>query len=257
MQFRAPTLLLLLLVATPLVGCGDRNVATGELGRVQYSLHSDYLTEDVPLTMVSLVTGHVQPISTSLTDMGESLAGDDASTIVHTIDPAAEAILDNRPSGADDQAPDIDVTVNAPGTYMLEATLDGDLFDRIELTFDSPDHLDLLTRVRVPYGDDWDDLDDATLEVGEGSQLAFLPIPIDASGTRLAGNFEVEIEADPAWAVAPAWNVWGVYEQNIVGSASPASLYFVEPGFVTVTLTDVPNGVSVTRDFQVLPVDAT
>ncbi len=252
---RTLTLTLTLTAAATLVGCGDFNRATGELGRVQYALHSDYITEDVPLTAVSLVTGHTQPLHTTLTDAGETAAGGDADAIVHAVD-AAGVVVENRNAG-DDECPDVDLTVDAPGTYALEATLDGDLFDRIELTFDTPTSLDLLTRVRAPYGDEWEDLDDGVLQVGEGSQLAFLPIPIDAFGDRLAGNFEVEITADPAWAVAPAWNVYGVYEQNIVGSASPASLYFVEPGFVTVTLTDVPNGVSVTRDFDVLPVDAT
>jgi len=251
-----PWKLAALLACAPLLfACGDVNVAEGEFARITYALHSDYLTENVPLTEVSLITGHSQAISTTLTSSGEEAAGDRASDIRHVATPPTGVELTHDSVVFDDDVPSFDVTVSQPGSYTFAGMLDGAVFDQVELVFDVPETLDLLTRVRTPYSDAWENLPHTDLAVGEGSQVAFLPIPVDASGERLAGNFSVEVTAEPGWAVAPSWNILGVYEQSIVGSASPVSLFFIEPGQVTVTLTDMANGVSVSRDFEVFPVE--
>jgi hypothetical protein len=243
------------LIPLALTACGDLNVADGELSRVTYALHSDYLTENVALTEVALITGHVQPISTGLTLEGREVAGDKAALIEHVAAPGAGVDIAHDAPFANHEIRSFDLTVTTPGTITVAGMLDGEVFDQIQLTFDTPADLELVTRVRAPYSDHWLDLEDDETLVAEGSQVAFLPIPLDAGGARLAGNFVVEIQADPSWAVSPSWNVLGVYEQSIVGSASPVSLYFIEPGLVTVTLTDVANGVSADRHFEVLPVE--
>jgi hypothetical protein len=248
--------LALALLSLATTGCGDLTSATGELGRVNYTLHTNYLVQEAMLTQVGIITGHQQHIGTRLTDSGEDRAGDDGEEITHSVSPSEGVTLEAQESG-DDEIADIYVTVDDPGGYTFESHLNGELFDRINLVFETPVELELLTRVRVPYSDDWDTLNDGETLVEEGSQVAFLPIPLNDVGDRIAGDFDVLLEADPEWAVAPAYNLIGVYEQNIVGSASPVSIYFIEPGEVTVTLTDTVNGTSASWLFDVLPVDQT
>ena len=256
-MLRATTLLAALTVLSlATTGCGDITSATGELGRVNYTLHTNYLVQEAMLTQVGIITGHQQHIGTRLTDAGENVAGNDGEEIVHSVSPAEGVTLEPQENG-DDEIPDFYVTVDDPGEYTFECHLDDNLFDRIDLVFETPVELELLTRVRIPYSDDWDTLDVGETLVEEGSQVAFLPIPLNDVGDRIAGDFDVLLEADPEWAVAPAYNLIGVYEQNIVGSASPVSIYFIEPGEVTVTLTDTVNGTSASWMFDVLPVEQT
>lgn len=246
----------LTLMGLATTGCGDLTSATGEFGRVNYTLHTNYLVQEAMLTEVGIITGHAQHIGTRLTDAGENVAGNDGEEITHSVSPSEGVTLEAQEDG-DDEISDFYVTVDDPGEYTFESYLDGDLFDRISLTFETPVELELLTRVRIPYSDDWDTLNDGETLVEEGSQVAFLPIPLNDVGDRIAGDFDVLLEADPEWAVAPAYNLIGVYEQNIVGSASPVSIYFIEPGEVTVTLTDTVNGTSASWMFDVLPVEQT
>ena len=251
----AALLATLTLMALATTGCGDLTSATGEYGRVNYTLHTNYLVQEAMLTQVGIITGHPQHIGTSLTDAGENVAGDDAGEITHQVTPSEGVTIEEMDN--DDDIADFYVTVETAGEYTFEAINGPDLFDRIDLVFETPVELELLTRVRIPYSDEWDTLSDGETLVEEGSQVAFLPIPINENGDRIAGDFDVLLEADPEWAVAPAYNLIGVYEQNIVGSASPVSIYFIEPGEVTVSLTDTVNGTSASWDFDVLPVDQT
>lgn len=253
---RPITLLALATLALLVTACGDSTGALGEFGRVRYSLFTDYLVEAPLLTEVGIIVGHQQHISTGLTDLGEDRAGERAGEITHQVTPDDGVTLEEEDGGDDDIA-DFYVTVTDPGTYTFEAMLDGQVFDRIELRFEAPVDLQLITRVRAPYSEEWETLGQGDGFVEEGSQVAFLPIPIDDGGDRIAGDFDVALEADPAWAVAPAYNLLGVYEQEIVGSASPVSIYFIEPGDVSVTLTDEVNGVGSSWDFEVAPVDQT
>ncbi len=252
----AALLATLALMALATTGCGDLTSATGEFGRVNYQLHTDYLMEEALLTQVGIITGHQQHIGTTLTDAGENEAGNDGEEITHEVTPS-EGVTIEADSDGDDEISDILVTVEQPGEYTFESYLDGQLFDRIVLVFETPVELNLLTRVREPYSDDWDTLNPGEGQVEEGSQVAFLPIPLNESGDRIAGDFDAQLEADPSWAVAPAYNLLGVYEQNIVGSASPVSVYFIEPGEVTVTLTDTVNGTDASWQFDVEPVEQT
>jgi hypothetical protein len=235
-------------------GCGDITSTTGEMGRVNYSLYTTYLTQQADLAQVGILTGHPQRINTDLTDLGENVADEDGEEITHQVTPSDGVTIEAFEDG-DDEIADFSVTVTDPGVYTFESYLNGQLFDYIELTFETPETLELLTRVREPYSEDWQTLNPGQGTVEEGSQVAFLPIPINAEGARIAGDFDVQLAADPSWAVAPAYNIWGIYEQNIAGSASPVSIYFIEPGDITVTLTDEVNDVGSSWVFDVLPVD--
>lgn len=242
----------LVLLTALLLGCGDLTSSAGEFGRVQYSLHSDYLVEASSLLDVSVLTGHPQRIGVSLTDAGDQ-ATDDESDMTHTVSPSDGVTLDVLDAG-DQGVPDVQITVTTPGEYVLESLINGDLFDRITLTFDAPASLELITWVRAPDSSDFAKREGASIDVDEGAQAAFVPVPLDAAGDRLAGDLVTAISGTPDEAVVAGFNVLGIYEQRVVQNASPPTVYFIEPGTITVTLTDEPNGVSAAQTFEVAPV---
>jgi len=241
--------LALVLFAT---GCGDLSSSTGELGRLNYSLHSDFLVDGTALVGTSILTGHPQTIGLDLTDQGENDASN-AEEITHTVTPADGVTIEEW--NPDDDVGWVTLTVETPGDYVLESNLDGSVFDRITLTFDSPSTMDLVTWLRAPNAEDFDQAGTGVLAVAEGTQAAFVPIPLDANGDRIAGDFVPEISADPEWAVVTGINVLGIYEQNVVVARSPASVYFIEPGAISIDIADTVNGVSGTVDFDVAPVE--
>ncbi len=246
-------LFLLPVLALLLVGCGDINRSTGEFGRLQYSLHSDFLVDGSELVGQSILTGHPQVIDLELTVAGEE-AGSNFEEMTHTATPSAGVTIEAL--NPDGDVGNFTVTVEQPGTYTIESTLGGSLFDRINLTFDVPASLSVVTWVRPPNADDFDEASGSPVQVDEGAQAAFVPIPLDSAGDRIAGDFVPEMAATPDWAVVRGINVIGIYEQNVVVARSPASVYFIEPGPIALTLTDVPNGVSASVDFEVTPVQA-
>lgn len=234
------------------VGCGDTSRSTGELGRIDYSLHSDFLVDGSALVGTSILVGHPQTINLDLTDLGESDASN-AEEITHTATPADGVTIEEW--NPDDDVGWFNITVTTPGEYVIESMLDGSVFDRITLTFDAPSSMDLVTWLRQPNGEDFDEASGSPIAAAEGTQAAFVPIPLDASGARIAGDFVPVISADPEWAVVTGVNVLGIYEQNVVVARSPASVYFIEPGAISITIEDDVNGVSGVADFDVAPVD--
>ena len=244
-----------LFVLIPLVGCSvDMVGANGEYGRVNYQLHTEYYVEERDLTEVGIVANHEQDIYCQLTEEGQKAAGDDAGRIDHRIVPGTGASL--WQDDEDGDVPDVHVTVNEPGEYAIEAVLDGDVFDRITLTFEAPSSLQMLSWLREPYAEQFGDESGTGSEtVGEGTQLAFLGIALDEGGDRLAGDIDTTFSATPDWMVVPAQNVYDVTEEATWQSATVPSLYFIEPGEVSVTLSDTENDAAVTRDFTVEAVE--
>jgi len=232
--------------------CGDITGATGEKGRVNYSLYTHYEVDDWNLSDVSLVTGHPQLIKTEMTQKGEDQLDGEASDIVHTMDPA-EGV--NIVSADDSDIPDLEVTVSDAGDYTIKSELNGEIFDYLELSFDTPDALELINWVRNPAEEEFELAEGASIAINEGAQVTFLPVP-SSGGVRLAGDITVDITADPESSVVRGENIWGVYEQNVSSSDQPVSLYFVEPGTVTITLSDGPNGVEVSQVFEVAAIVA-
>ena len=234
-------------LASTLGACGDFAASTGELGRIDYWLHTDYVMEDWSLTEVSILTGHTQQINTELTMRGESEYNN--GTISHVVSPSVGVTVEQDELSGD--ISDLLITVEDAGTYTVETLMDGRVFDTIELEFDSPASLDQITFVRAPSQDDFSENSSANPVVDEGSQVAFLPIPLDASGSRIAGDIAVELSADPEDMIVEGSNVLGVYEQGVYTSSSPTTIYFVDSGEVTITLTDVPNAVDASTTFTV------
>ena len=230
-----------------LVGCGDLTSANGEFGRVNYALHTDFEVEGTSLTETSLLVGHAQVIHTSPLN-SEDYAEDDQ--ISHVVTPEeGVTVVQGAYEGAGDPWK-FEVLVETPGTYVFETWKAETLHDRLEVEFDVPATLDLVAWARAPWEDDFQSLDQGE-SVEEGTQVAFLPIPLDASGNRIAGDLFAQLEVSEPGMIIPGANVWGVYEQSIWASTSPSSVYFIDEGEVDVSLVDVPNAVAATWSFVV------
>ena len=249
-MFNAKILLPLLIA----VGCGDRTTAVGFNGRIDYALWTKYELGNQNLTDVSIITGHEQYLVTSLTEKGLEDIEDSSGTIRHTLSPAKDSTITNEDSLFTDEIPDLSLTVNSPGRTTLNSNLDGEIFDYLPLSFQSPDTLKLVTWIKNPEDDGFSKYSGNLIPVYTGAQATFLPIP-KSNGKRLAGDIEFELSSDPSTATAEVYNLVGVFENEISYSTSPTSVVFLEPGKVIVTLTDLPNGVSAFQTFDVLSID--
>jgi hypothetical protein len=58
--------------------------------------------------------------------------------------------------------------------------------------------------------------------------------------------------AEPAGSVVAGSSVIEIYENEILGTIQPRSLYFIDPGTVTVTLLDPVSGASSSQTFTVV-----
>ena len=246
MRFFAPFVLLA-------AACNiDDTVANGELGRLNYSLGTGYFVEGDDLTQIGIVTGHSQFLDVELTNLGESDAGDIASEITHKISPDEGVSFDVQEFGDDppDRPPGITLTVRDPGEYTITSKLHGDEFDRVTLNFDTPGSLQMVTWARKPYGEDFFTVDDGeTLE--EGTQLAYLGIPLADSGERLVGDISTNFVGSPSSSVVPAENIYDVNESDTISSEEVPSLYFIEPGTVDITVADTVNPAEATSSFTI------
>lgn len=233
-------------------GCGDQVGDVGDLGRLTYGLHIDYEI-DGRLREQKLVTGHTQILDIELTKKGEKQSRH-PGLIEHKLSPAAGTEVLFDPGDEDDNDPPAAwITVDAPGSYVLESWLEGELFDALPLEFGTPARLDVRTQIRPPGSDSFDTrTDDKEQLVAEGTQVAFLTIPLDKKGDRLVGQYEVAVSWTPEWAAIQTYNVLGVYEnEGVFGSLAEHSLVFIDPATVTVDLIDVPNGMTDQVVFEV------
>lgn len=229
----------------PLAACGDFTASTGEFGRLVYGLHSDYLIANGDLTAVDVLTGHPQRIDVDLTESGSAKV-DDITELTHTVTLGDGEVAADVPFGSL-----FEITGHSTGKVTVTSDLAGELIDRIELSFEEPASLDLITWLREPYAADFEKAGLGPHTVVEGTQAAFVPIPMDATGDRIAGDFAATVLGDPMEAVVPGSNVLGIYEQNVVESTSPPTVYFVGVGAASVTVADEANGVDATVTFDV------
>jgi hypothetical protein len=175
---------------------------------------------------------------------------DDPGALTYSIDAAGTV---KEFEWGDDEPPDALITITEPGPVRLEALDEtGAFVDGLDLEFDESTALELDVRVRAPWEDELVPQDEGEVSnVTEGSQATFLPIPLDASGERLAGDLEATAAVDPEWAVVPGASVGGVYENGYWTLKGEIEFYFIEPGDVTVTVTDAVSGADGTHDFSV------
>jgi hypothetical protein len=235
------TILLALLVACNV----DSVAANGVLGNLTFTLSSASYLDSPDLTQVDIVTGHPQVLSVGTSDAGERRADGREGLLSYRMSPSEGVTVEQGATDADSGSPPaLWLTASQPGDYVLEATLDGEVFDYVLLGFAAPTALEVPLFVRAPYAETFLPAD-APLQVEEGTQLAWLPIPL-RSGERLAGEVAASITADPVQAVVPAANVDYVNEDEVYSNAEAPSLYFIEPGEVTLTVSDDVNDASET-----------
>ncbi len=258
MRFCCCPLLAIIALST---GCGvDAASANGELGRMKFTLMSDYYLSEHALDDSSIVTNHEQFFGVGLTGTGEADIGSDADEIVWEVTP--DEGVDLNQSGADEDSGEDDsnsesvrgfsVLVEEPGSYQVEALLNGEAVERIHLIFDTPASLELVLHTRAPYEENFSKVaNEGSLTVAEGTQLAWLPIPLTDTAERMLGDIDATMVGDPAEAVVPAANVEHVNEDEVQTFFRADSLYFIEAGAVNVTITDEPNAVVGTVAFVV------
>jgi hypothetical protein len=229
-------------------GCfGVTTGSNGALGRLSYSLYTDYETDQDELTALPLLTGYRHDLHVDLTPQGEKDANGDEHLIVHR-GPGVES-----ERGEDEgYVPSLSVQVDAPGSSTIESMLHGVLFDRLVLKYDDPTHLDVVTWIREPWAEEWAQVN-GPLVVSEGTQVSFLAIPM-ADDVRLGGEFTAEITVDdPALAVADA-QILAIQEGGMTGGVDPESFYTIEPGTATFTFRDPVHGVEATRVVEIEPI---
>jgi hypothetical protein len=236
-----------------LVACGVETIGSnGELGRMSFSFVSDHYQDEVDLTSASFVTNHSHRIYTELTEDGEKLAEDKANQISYRlVGSSAELSQDKPDEDNPEETPAFSLLAEDATLITVEATLDGELFDRISLDFARPDALELVLFARGPWEEEFIKVDTgAALEVTEGTQVAWLAIP-NREGKRLLGDIVAEMSADPIEKVVPAANVEYVNEETTSSIFRADSFYFIEEGEVNITILDAANSVSGAQLFTV------
>jgi hypothetical protein len=239
-----------LLAALLAIGCGDITDSVGEQGRLRFSLATSYEVEESELRDATIVAGHAQHIDVELTNKGEDdIEEPDEITYRFRLSTEADADVSTQLAGGDDP-PDVEVNVHRPGTYELEALYKGKVVDAIELSFDSPDSLEIALQIRRPYDDDFDPVSGTSVQIEEGTQAVFLPIP--KKGTqRLVGSILTEVSATPRELVVPGEGASFVAEQGVWSAEGNIDFYFIDPGMVTVTISDPVSKASGSFNFEV------
>ncbi len=238
------------MLACMAVGCGDLTDAVGVQGRIELTLATDYEV-DGALDDVTLVAGHRQKLTVELTSKGEADI-DEPDELTYRMEPNQDVEV-SAVGGRGTTPPDVELLVKKPGTYKLRAVSKGKEVDSLSLTFDKPVSLQLVVKLRAPWQEAFKDVDakEKLTVVDEGAQVAFLPIPLDKSGDRLAGRITTKASVDPADKVVSGSSINGVYEQNVWTGTGKIEFYFIDPGRVTVTVTDSVSKAEGTHAFDV------
>ena len=233
-----------------LIACGgDLLLTTGELGRINYTLNTNYQMDEILLNEAKLATGYPQEISASLTLKGWKLVEDEPYLIYHsspddvTVD--TETLLDGAVV-----VPGFTVQATEAGSYLIESSKQDELIDQIQLEFVRPDEISVISWVRSPDTEEFAQQDGDNISVSLGSQAAFIPIPM-FEGSRIVGDVDVDITVEPPEAAVVGYNIESVSESGVNFNASPASIYFVQEGEVKIGATDVINDVTTYQTFTV------
>lgn len=255
MRFLSSSLIIALSLS-PLVACGvDKASANGEMGNISFGLVSDYYLDEKDLTEAPIVTGYDQSISTQLTEAGAAAAGGNDDEIEYRVVGKTDVEIDDSGAENDKDQGDIHsfgILGNEEGEVTVEATLKGEVFDRIKFSFQRPTDLELVMFARAPYEEGFAAITESeTTQLEEGTQLAWLSIPT-VKGDRLLGNIVAEMTAVPAENVVPAANVEHVNEEAAQSIFRADSLYFISAGSVSVNLTDAENEVSQAAEFEIV-----
>jgi len=222
------------------LSCGPEVTgASGENGKIRYSIYTDYELNS-NLTRIPLATNISHEINV------RNIADDNMNyeKIYHEIEPANGKIIWDDMSCYDEDngycAGDFKVKVYQPGVYKLKTMYKGEVYDFIELKFKDIGNMDIIKKVREPYSENFENVYEENITVVEGSQIAFIAVPEDADGNRLIGDLECDYEVDDKSMAVPGQDVDEVYEEGngIFSSKGDANFYMIEEGTVRFIITE-------------------
>lgn len=238
------------IVTLMISGCfsADSNTSNGENGVLSYSLYTDYEASGSLATGIlpTLVTHRIEVYSTGSESIGRY------DEIRHTVEPSENAVIitgDNEYS-----IPDLTIKVSKPGKYTVITKNSDEVLDKIELNFEDPASLKVVTKIREPYEYTFDKVaESSNISTEEGSQVAFIPYFYNADNVRMIGNIGCEYTADPDWMVVPdvEWN--SETEDSSWTANYASSYYFIEEGTVTFTIWHEESGMTGKQKFTVTP----
>ncbi len=227
-------------------GCGDFVSNQGNLGKLVYSLHTDYAVVEGDLKDVKLITGVEHRINVTMAkDANVSAPGD----VEHILFPSEGVTITT--DEATETIGDAVFTVEIPREYTLQSWLGNELIDYIVLNFVAATGIDVMTFVRAPEGEQFVRQDVTPVSAEIFSQATFIGKPVDADGNELVGDVHLEFAAVPADAAVEVYNLDAVYENGVWGSPNPINILFVKTGNVTIVLTEALTGLQQTLSFNI------
>ena len=222
---------------------------TGELGRINYALETSFSVGNERLDQVKLAVGYPHNISSSLTLEGWKMVETEPYKVYHSspdsLDIEAESLFDGAVG-----VPSFTVISSQEGEYLVESHFEDALVDQIHLDFVQPDAVSVLSWIREPTSEEFVLFEGEEIPVLLGSQAAFVPVP-EFQGERIVGDLDVEITVVPETAAVVGYNIESVSEDGVSFNSSPASIYFMEEGEVSVLAKDLVNQVETEQKFIV------
>jgi hypothetical protein len=238
-----------------LTGCyQDKTSAPGELGRIEYSLYTSYDVRESDLRQARIITGHTQTIQAELTDKGKRDILH-PEQLQHRLRPSQGTTVETHTGDGHPATVSVDIKVTDPGPYTLESLVGDRVMDRVDLQFETPAGFEMIIKIREPWDEGFRKVSGNPIPVEEGSQMIMLPIPVDASHDRLAGDMTTDLEVSPKWAVVPGQNAVFNTEYSMWTFRGEIDFYFIEPGTVEFTVLDEVGGGSTTQQFDVAAVE--
>ena len=223
---------------------------SGELGRINYTLETSFSVGNERLDEVKLAVGYPHIISASLTLEGWKMVETEPFKVFHSSPDAlsleSESIFDGAVG-----VPDFTVTASQAGEFLVESHFENTLVDQIHLDFVKPDAVSVLSWIREPDAEEFLLFEGVEIPVTLGSQAAFVPVP-EYQGERIVGDLDVEITVIPETAAVVGYNIENVTEDGVEYNSSPASIYFMEEGEVSILARDLVNQVETEQKFIVV-----
>lgn len=244
-----------------IVACGGDSTSTaGDLGNLVFSFYSDYEMGTVSLADASFATGVTHHISVRIKEYQRTIN----YSLTHYVADAVGVTVtsDACPDHYDTACiPGFSIKATTAGTVTVKAFEGKDngstLIDSVTLTFKNMAEIEPIVKGRGPWEEVFGKIEPTgdRFIVEEGTQVIFVPVPLDGDGKRLLANFDCSYTFDDDTMVVPGRNVDSTpYEDDsewwLVG---PDNFYFIEEGEVTLTVTESESGFSSEALFEVVP----
>lgn len=222
---------------------------TGELGRINYTLETSFSMDNERLDQVKLAVGYPHNIEASLTLDGWKMVETEPYKVYHS---SPDNLILNSESIFDGAVgvPSFTVSATQEGEYLVESHFENTIVDQIHLDFVQPDAVSVLSWIREPSAEEFVLFEGEEIPVLLGSQAAFVPVP-EFQGERIVGDLDVEITVVPETAAVVGYNIESVSEDGVSFNSSPASIYFMEEGEVSILAKDLVNQVETEQKFIV------